>query len=111
MAEAKSDTKSEIGLWGLAVMGQNLALNIAEKGFSISVTNRSDSKVHKTVERAKKEKLDNKLIGFTDKKKFIASLQKPRSVIILVKAGKPVDDTISQLLELMDEGDMIIDGG
>ena len=109
MAEATE--KSDIGLWGLAVMGQNFALNIASKGYSISVTNRSDPKVHATVERAKKEKLDNKLQGFTDKKAFIDSLKKPRAVIILVKAGKPVDATIEQLRKLMDDGDMIIDGG
>jgi len=59
----------------------------------------------------KKEKLDNFLSGYTDKKEFINSLKKPRNVIILVKAGKPVDDTITQLLELMEPGDMIIDGG
>ena len=108
---SQNDTKSRIGLWGLAVMGQNFALNIASKGFSISVTNRSEPKVTATVERAKKEKLDDKLRGFFDKKAFINSLSKPRNVIILVKAGKPVDDTISQLLELMEPGDMIIDGG
>eukprot|EP01084_Bolivina_argentea_P052033 95621_1 len=107
----ESDSKSQIGVWGLAVMGQNLALNIAEKGFTVSVTNRSDPKVHATVKRAKEENLDDKLSGFTDKKKFINSLSKPRSVIMLVKAGDPVDSTISQLLELMEEGDMIIDGG
>eukprot|EP00483_Globobulimina_turgida_P004729 UN04738 len=106
-----SSSKSEIGLWGLAVMGQNFSLNIAEKGFKISVTNRSDPKVHATVARAKKEGLDDKLTGFTDKKAFIESIQKPRNVIMLVKAGAPVDNTISQLLNLMEAGDMIIDGG
>eukprot|EP00485_Elphidium_margaritaceum_P009148 CAMPEP_0202689814 /NCGR_PEP_ID=MMETSP1385-20130828/4998_1 /ASSEMBLY_ACC=CAM_ASM_000861 /TAXON_ID=933848 /ORGANISM="Elphidium margaritaceum" /LENGTH=496 /DNA_ID=CAMNT_0049345011 /DNA_START=67 /DNA_END=1557 /DNA_ORIENTATION=- len=102
---------ADIGLWGLAVMGQNFALNIASKGFNISVTNRSDPKVQDTVERAKREKLDAKLKGYTDKKEFINSLKKPRAVIILVKAGQPVDDTITALAALMDEGDMIIDGG
>ena len=92
-------------------MGQNFALNIASKGFSISVTNRSDAKVAATVERAKKEKLDDKLRGYTDKKEFIDSLATPRSVIILVKAGKPVDDTIEQLMALMEPGDLIVDGG
>ena len=108
---ADANGKSQIGLWGLAVMGQNFALNIASKGFSISVTNRSDAKVTSTVERAKAEGLSDKLKGFTDKKEFIASLAKPRSVIILVKAGKPVDSTIEVLMSLMEEGDMIIDGG
>ena len=108
---ADANGKSQIGLWGLAVMGQNFALNIASKGFSISVTNRSDAKVTSTVERAKAEGLSDKLKGFTDKKEFIASLAKPRSVIILVKAGKPVDSTIEVLMSLLEEGDMIIDGG
>ena len=110
MAQA-ADDKAQIGLWGLAVMGQNFALNIASKGFTISVTNRSDSKVTSTVERAKKEGLSDKLKGYTDKKAFIASLAKPRSVIILVKAGKPVDSTIEVLMSLMEPGDMIVDGG
>jgi len=110
MAQA-ADAKAQIGLWGLAVMGQNFALNIADKGYTISVTNRSDAKVHSTVERAKKEGLSERLKGYTDKKAFINSLSTPRAVIILVKAGKPVDSTIEQLMELMDEGDMIVDGG
>eukprot|EP01083_Nonionella_stella_P281993 959750_1 len=108
---AEESKQSDIGLWGLAVMGQNFALNIASKGFTISVTNRSPSKVDSTVERAKKEKLSDKLTGYKDKKQFIQSLKKPRNVIMLVKAGKPVDATIEQLLELMEAGDMIIDGG
>jgi len=110
MAQA-ADDGAQIGLWGLAVMGQNFALNIASKGFSISVTNRSASKVHSTVQRAKEEGLADKLKGFTDPKEFIASLSKPRSVIILVKAGKPVDATIATLTALMEPGDMIVDGG
>ena len=92
-------------------MGQNFAPNVSSKCFSISVTNRSDAKVHATVERAKQEKLDSVLRGFTEKKAFVDSLAKPRSVIILVKAGQPVDDTIDVLLSLMEEGDLIIDGG
>lgn len=72
---------------------QNLALNVAEKGFPISVYNRSGDKTDNAVARAKKEGLDN-LRGYKDMGEFVASLQKPRSVIILVKAGAPVDATI-----------------
>eukprot|EP00271_Cylindrocystis_brebissonii_P017829 TRINITY_DN47_c0_g1_i3.p1 TRINITY_DN47_c0_g1~~TRINITY_DN47_c0_g1_i3.p1 ORF type:complete len:487 (+),score=108.58 TRINITY_DN47_c0_g1_i3:240-1700(+) len=101
---------SRIGLAGLAVMGQNLALNIAEKGFPISVYNRSTNKVDETVVRAKAEG-DLPLLGFHDAKDFVMSLKKPRCVIILVKAGAPVDQTIDVLSGFMEPGDCIIDGG
>lgn len=101
---------TRIGLAGLAVMGQNLALNIAEKGFPISVYNRSASKVDDTVARAKAEG-DLPLQGFRDVKDFVQSIQRPRAVIILVKAGKPVDETIKLLSEYLEPGDCIIDGG
>jgi len=110
MAEA-AESKARIGLYGLAVMGQNLALNIAMNGFKISVCNRSPAKVDACVERAKKEKLDDKLTGYKDLKEFVASLQKPRAIILLVKAGKPVEAVIGNLTPLLEEGDMIIDGG
>lgn len=102
---------SEIGLVGLAVMGQNLALNIAEHGFKISVFNRTYTRVEETVKRAKEEKLDNNLSGYKTMEEFVKSIQKPRKVIMLVKAGKPVDATIETLAPLLDKGDMIIDGG
>ena len=101
---------SQIGLIGLAVMGQNLALNIAEKGFPISVWNRSPSKVHDAVARAKAEG-DLPLIGFEDLEAFVASLERPRRVIMLVKAGAPVDATIARVLPLLEPGDILIDGG
>eukprot|EP00002_Diphylleia_rotans_P011730 TRINITY_DN2309_c0_g3_i1.p2 TRINITY_DN2309_c0_g3~~TRINITY_DN2309_c0_g3_i1.p2 ORF type:complete len:472 (+),score=115.24 TRINITY_DN2309_c0_g3_i1:79-1494(+) len=103
-------TLSEIGLVGLAVMGQNLALNIASKGFQISVFNRSVNKVDETVERAKREG-DLPLVGYKDVQQFCASLQRPRRIIILVKAGSPVDDTIATLVPHLEAGDIIIDGG
>jgi len=78
---------SEIGLVGLAVMGQNLALNIAEKGFKISVFNRSYEKTEACVKRAEKEGLASNLTGYDDMEKFVASLQKPRRVIILVQVS------------------------
>jgi len=101
---------SRIGLAGLAVMGQNLALNIAEKGFPISVYNRTSSKVDETVERAKEEG-DLPLKGYYSPQEFVQSIQKPRSVIILVKAGAPVDQTIETLSKHLEPGDCIIDGG
>lgn len=101
---------TRIGLAGLAVMGQNLALNIAEKGFPISVYNRTTSKVDETVERAKNEG-NLPLFGFHDPKSFVLSIQAPRVIIMLVKAGAPVDQTIQTLSVHMEEGDCIIDGG
>ena len=103
---------SDIGLVGLAVMGQNLALNIAEKGFKISVFNRTYAKTEMAVQRASKEKLSENLTGYEDIEDFIQSLKTPRRVIILVQAGKPVDATIDNLLANgFDEGDLIVDGG
>jgi 6-phosphogluconate dehydrogenase len=103
-------TPTRIGLAGLAVMGQNLALNIAEKGFPISVYNRTTSKVDETVERAKQEG-NLPVFGFHDPESFVNSLQKPRVIIMLVKAGAPVDQTIKTLSAYLEKGDCIIDGG
>jgi len=103
--------KASVGLVGLAVMGQNLALNIADHGFPISVYNRSASKTRDTVARAEAEGLSDKLSGFEDMAEFVASLATPRRVIMLVKAGGPVDATISALRQHLEPGDMIIDGG
>ncbi|KAL0327077.1 UNVERIFIED_CONTAM: 6-phosphogluconate dehydrogenase, decarboxylating 1 [Sesamum angustifolium] len=103
-------TPTRIGLAGLAVMGQNLALNIAEKGFPISVYNRTTSKVDETIQRAKQEG-NLPVYGFHDPKSFVHSIQKPRVIIMLVKAGAPVDQTIRTLSVYMEEGDCIIDGG
>jgi len=102
---------ADIGMVGLAVMGQNLALNLADNGFTVAVHNRSSSKVHDTVARAATEGLSDKILGREDMKDFVNSLARPRKVIMLVKAGAPVDATISALRELLDEGDLIIDGG
>ncbi|KAF8013344.1 hypothetical protein BT93_I1244 [Corymbia citriodora subsp. variegata] len=101
---------SRIGLAGLAVMGQNLALNIADKGFPISVYNRTASKVDETLDRAASEG-GLPLSGHYSPRDFVLSIKPPRSVIILVKAGAPVDQTIAALSDHMAPGDCIIDGG
>mmetsp|Transcript_18746 Transcript_18746/g.22370 ORF Transcript_18746/g.22370 Transcript_18746/m.22370 type:complete len:1018 (+) Transcript_18746:62-3115(+) len=102
--------KCEIGLWGLAVMGQNFALNMASHGFSVCVGNRSTPKVDLTVQRAKDEG-NLPLIGAKDAATFVASLKRPRKIVLLVQAGKPVDETITNLSAYMEAGDLIIDGG
>ncbi|CAB9512995.1 6-phosphogluconate dehydrogenase, decarboxylating (Fragment) [Seminavis robusta] len=104
------DQLCDVGLYGLAVMGQNFALNMASHGFRVCVGNRSPAKVDITVERAQKEG-DLPLVGSMNPKNFIAHLKKPRKVVILVQAGKPVDDTIGTLATHMEPGDVIIDGG
>ncbi|GAB4834502.1 hypothetical protein Ancab_032759 [Ancistrocladus abbreviatus] len=109
MATAASSL-TQIGLAGLAVMGQNLALNVAEKGFPISVYNRTSSKVDETVDRAHNEG-NLPLFGHYSPQDFVLSIKPPRSVIILVKAGSPVDQTIAALSTFMEPGDTIIDGG
>ncbi|XP_073106255.1 6-phosphogluconate dehydrogenase, decarboxylating 3, chloroplastic-like [Elaeis guineensis] len=100
---------SLIGLAGLAVMGPNLALNIVEKGFPISVYNRTASKVEDRRSCDGGGRLP--LPSHRSLRDFILSIARPHSIIILVKAGAPVDQTIATLSQFMDLGDSIIDGG
>ena len=103
------EAKSEIGLIGLAVMGQNLALNVADHGFRISVYNRTTSKMEEFV--AKHPDTPGGLVGEPTLEGFVNSLKRPRKVIILVQAGPATDKVIEGLVPLMEEGDIIIDGG
>jgi len=105
----KEETLSEIGLIGLAVMGQNLALNIADHGYKTSVYNRTASKTHDFLKN--NAYLGGTLVGYEDLESFIQSIKKPRKVIIMVKAGSGTDAVIEQLTGLLDKGDIIIDGG
>src|SRR6185295_12541315 len=98
---------AKIGMVGLAVMGENLALNIARNGFTIAVFNRDTTKVDRFIGRAE----GKNVIGAHSIKEFVESLEKPRKMILLVKAGAPVDDVISQLKPHLEKGDIIIDGG
>lgn len=104
-----SEELSEIGLIGLAVMGQNLALNIADHGFAISVYNRTTSKTDEFV--ASNPNTPGRLIGCPTLEGFVQSLKRPRKVIIMVKAGGATDAVIASLLPFLEEGDIIIDGG
>ncbi|MBQ8060432.1 MAG: decarboxylating NADP(+)-dependent phosphogluconate dehydrogenase [Bacteroidales bacterium] len=99
---------SDIGLVGLAVMGENLALNMESKGFHVSVYNRTVEKVDHFMEGRGK---GLNFYGAHSLEDFISSLKSPRKVFLMVKAGKPVDDFIEKLIPLLDEGDIIIDGG
>jgi len=100
--------QSDIGLIGLAVMGENLALNIANHGFPISVFNRTTSKVDEFVTGRAKGK---PVTGTHSLPEFVQSLKKPRKIIVLVKAGTAVDELIQQLVPLCEPGDILIDGG
>lgn len=99
---------SNIGLIGLAVMGQNLALNMERNGYRVSVYNRTGSVVDEFIEGAAAGK---KFQGFKELKEFVASIERPRKIMLMVKAGGPVDAVIAQLIPLLDKGDIIIDGG
>lgn len=101
-------SKNQFGLIGLAVMGQNLVLNAADHGFSVSVYNRTSSK---TDEFMAGEAGDKAITPTYSLEEFVESLEKPRIMQIMVKAGGPVDAVIEQLKPLLDEGDIIIDGG
>ena len=98
---------STIGLIGLAVMGKNLAFNMADKGFSVSVYNRSFDKT----KDALAEYTSESFRGFEKLEDFVLSLESPRKIMLMVKAGEAVDQTIALLLPLLSPGDLIIDGG
>jgi len=100
---------ADIGLIGLAVMGENLVLNMANHGFTVAVFNRTVAKVEDFVERGRGK--GKKIVGAHTIEDFTKALKKPRRVFIMVRAGKPVDDTIEQLLPHLEKGDIIIDGG
>jgi 6-phosphogluconate dehydrogenase len=99
---------SNIGVAGLAVMGENLVLNMESKGFSVSVYNRTSSKVDSFLAgRAN----DKHIEGFHSVEELVGSLERPRKVMMMLKAGTVVDDFIEQLLPFLEEGDIVIDGG
>ncbi|MDF2926853.1 MAG: 6-phosphogluconate dehydrogenase [Paenibacillaceae bacterium] len=100
-------SKQQIGVVGLAVMGKNLALNIESRGFTVSVYNRSPEKTREILE----ENPGKQLTGTYSVEEFVQSLETPRRILIMVKAGKPTDDTINQLIPYLDQGDILIDGG
>jgi 6-phosphogluconate dehydrogenase len=100
--------QADIGLIGLAVMGENLVMNMESKGFTVAVYNRTVAKVTDFINGRAKGK---RIIGATSLQELADALQKPRKVMLLVKAGQPVDDFIEQLLLYLEPGDIIIDGG
>jgi len=102
------EQKGDIGLVGLAVMGENLVLNIESRGYTVAVYNRTTEKVDKFVQGRGAGK---KFIGTHTIKELAASLKRPRKIMLMVKAGKAVDEFIEQLIPFLEPGDIIIDGG
>ncbi len=100
--------QADIGLIGLAVMGENLILNMESKGFTVACFNRTVSKVDDFINGRAKGK---NIIGCHSVEEFVGALKKPRKIMLMVKAGKPVDEFIDHLLPLLENGDIIIDGG
>ncbi|MGD6815621.1 NADP-dependent phosphogluconate dehydrogenase [Metabacillus sp. 84] len=100
-------SKQQIGVIGLAVMGKNLALNIESRGYSVSVYNRSSEKTEDFV----KESEGKKVTGTYSIEEFVQSLETPRKILLMVKAGPATDATIETLLPYLDKGDILIDGG
>jgi 6-phosphogluconate dehydrogenase len=101
-------SQQHFGLIGMDVMGQSLALNVASKGFSVAVFNRTGEKTKKFIEERCQGKT---IVGTYELKDFAAALERPRRILLMVKAGEPVDSFISMLKPLLEKGDVIIDGG
>lgn len=100
--------KAQFGIVGMGVMGRNLALNIANNGYTVAVTNRTDSKTRALVDGPGKNK---PIIGTYSYESFVENLEKPRKILIMVKAGPAVDAVIEDIKPFLDEGDILIDGG
>ena len=103
-----SEPSADIGLIGLAVMGENLVLNMESRGYTVAVFNRTTSKVDEFINGRGKGK---KVVGTHSVKDLVAALKKPRKVMIMVKAGAPVDAVIDEVAPLLEPGDILIDGG
>ena len=101
-------SKADIGLIGLAVMGENLVLNMESKGYTVAVYNRTLQKVDDFLAGNARGK---KIIGTHSIQELVASLKTPRKIMLMVKAGSPVDDFINMIIPYLDKGDIIIDGG
>src|SRR3954471_16836390 len=100
--------RSEIGVTGLAVMGANLARNIARRGIPVAVHNRTPARMREFMSEFAEE---GTFTGAETLEEFVEALERPRRIIIMVKAGGPVDAVIDELTPLLDDGDIVIDAG
>ncbi|MFF7333282.1 NADP-dependent phosphogluconate dehydrogenase [Streptomyces sp. NPDC090306] len=101
-------TSAQIGVTGLAVMGRNLARNFARNGYTVAVHNRTASRTQELVEQFGDE---GDFVAAETAKEFVAALERPRRLVVMVKAGDPTDAVIKEFAPLLEPGDMIIDGG
>ena len=99
--------KQQFGVIGMGVMGKNLALNVESRGFSVSVYNRNRIKTDEIMIEEK----DKNIVGTYSIEEFVKSLETPKKILIMIKAGKPVDDVIEELIPYISKGDILIDGG
>ena len=107
-----SSPPADIGLIGLAVMGQNLVLNMADHGFTVATFNRTTARMTEFLERCgAEEPSSERVLGFAELGDLVKALKRPRKIVILVKAGGPTDAVINELAPLLDRGDIVIDGG
>ena len=104
-----SDEKAAIGLIGLGTMGAALALNIADRGYKVAVTNRTTARIAPFVEAA--GQLADRIVPRETLADFVAAIERPRTIIVMIQAGRPVDDQIDALMPLLDSGDAIVDAG
>ncbi len=102
-------TKARIGVYGMGTMGRALALNIAEKGFPVAVSNRSTGDLPQVVEAA--QGLAGDLSAHESIADFLAALERPRSILFMIPSGAPLDQMLADILPLLDKGDLVIDGG
>src|SRR5262245_15247068 len=100
--------QAQIGVTGLAVMGRNLARNLARNGFSVALHHRTPARTHSLVEEHGDEGV---FVATETVEEFVAALERPRRVVIMVKAGGPTDAVIEELVPHLDEGDIVIDCG
>jgi 6-phosphogluconate dehydrogenase len=103
-----NEPQGDIALIGLAVMGQNIILNMNDHGYTVVAFNRTVSKVDDFLANQAK---GTKVLGAHSIQEMVSMLKRPRRVMLLVKAGKPVDDFIQEVMPFLEKGDIIIDGG
>ena len=102
------DAVADIGLTGLAVMGSNLARNMARHGFTVAVHNRTTRRMTALLEEHGD---DGEFVGSKTMEEFVASIKKPRAIVVMVKAGDATDAVVDELVPLLDEGDIVVDAG
>lgn len=109
MATSKREPHADVGLIGLAVMGSNLALNMADHGFRVAVHNRNTDVTKRFLDE--NPATPGELVGCTKLRDLVSRVRRPRRIVLMIKSGAPVDSVIGQLLPMLDDGDIVVDGG